>query len=195
MADTRETLPAIIAMNEAIRTADPKQVIILVTDGNPSYAAGLHYLNEKRGNDASVAHRKVIGLQNLDSESETYRPYKQLIERLNRTFKHHMRPSHGFNSVNGAVALVTLFVTHYNFLRPHTSLKWQVPIPLKESRGSRPSRVGGRRSSPSRRKDYFSSIVKERRNLLLLYLIAGPGPSKHPARAAPSPVQPLCPAS
>jgi len=135
VADTRETLPAIIAMNEAIRTADPKQVIILVTDGNPSYAAGLHYLNEKRGNDASVAHRKVIGLQNLDSESETYRPYKQLIERLNRTFKHHMRPSHGFNSVNGAVALVTLFVTHYNFLRPHTSLKWQVPIPLKELEG------------------------------------------------------------
>ena len=133
VADTRETLPAIIAMNEAIRTADPSQVIILVTDGNPSYPAGLHYLNEKR--EASVAHRKVIGLQNLDSESETYRPYKQLIERLNRTFKHHMRPSHGFNSVNGAVALVTLFVTHYNFLRPHTSLKWQVPIPLRELEG------------------------------------------------------------
>jgi len=135
VADSRETLPAVIAMNEAIRTADPNQAIILVTDGNPSYPAGLHYLNEQRGTDAMVAHRKVIGLQNLDSESEAYRPYKQLIERLNRTFKHHMRPSHGFNSVNGAVALVTLFVTHYNFLRPHTSLKWLVPIPLKELEG------------------------------------------------------------
>jgi hypothetical protein len=30
---------------------------------------------------------------------------------------------------------VTLFVTHYDFLRPHTSLKWQVPIPLKELEG------------------------------------------------------------
>jgi putative transposase len=130
VADTRETLPAIIAMNEAIRTADLNQRLILVTDGNPSYPAGLYYLNEQR--DASIGHKKVIGLQNLDSESEAYRPYKQLIERLNRTFKHHVKPSHGFNSVNGAVALVTLFVTHYNFLRPHTSLKWQVPIPLKE---------------------------------------------------------------
>ncbi|OPY63555.1 MAG: hypothetical protein A4E57_03765 [Syntrophorhabdaceae bacterium PtaU1.Bin034] len=46
-----------------------------------------------------------------------------------------MRPSHGFNSFNGALALVTLFVTHYHFLRPHTSLKWQVPIPLKELEG------------------------------------------------------------
>lgn len=133
VADSRETLPAIIAMNEAIRTADANQVVILVTDGNPSYPAGLHYLNEQR--DTSVAHKKVIGLQNLDSESEAYRPYKELIERLNRTFKHHIRPSHGFNGMNGAVALVTLFVTHYNFLRQHTSLKWRVPIPVKELEG------------------------------------------------------------
>ena len=133
IADSRETLPAVIAMNEAIRTADPEQTIILVSDGNPSYPAGIHFLNAQRAKN--LIHRKVIGLQNLDSESAAYRPYKELIERLNRTFKHHMRPSHGFNSVNGAVALVTLFVTHYNFLRPHTSLKWQAPIPLKELEG------------------------------------------------------------
>ena len=133
VAGSRETLPAVVAMNEAIRTADQEQTIILVTDGNPSYPAGIHFLNAQRARN--LIHRKVIGLQNLDSESAAYRPYKQLIERLNRTFKHHMRPSHGFNSVNGAVALVTLFVTHYNFLRPHTSLKWQVPIPLKELEG------------------------------------------------------------
>ena len=135
VADTRETLPAIIAMNEAIRTADTEQPIILVTDGNPSYPAGIHFLNAQRGNDDSLTHKKVIGLQNLDGESEAYREFKQLIERLNRTFKHHVRPSHGFNSLNGAIALVTLFVTHYNFLRPHMSLQWQVPIPLKELEG------------------------------------------------------------
>jgi transposase-like protein len=133
VTDSRETLPAVSAMNEAIRTAEAEQTIILVTDGNPSYPAGIHFLNAQRAKD--LIHRKVIGLQNLDSESTAYRPYKELIERLNRTFKHHMRPAHGFNSVNGAVALVTLFVTHYNFLRPHTSLKWQVPIPLKELEG------------------------------------------------------------
>jgi putative transposase len=133
VADSRETLPAIIAMNEAIRTAQPGQTVILVTDGNPSYPAGIHFLNAER--TAGVQHRKVIGLQNLDSESPAYRPYKQLIERLNRTFKHHIKPSHGFNSMHGAVALVTLFVTHYNFLRPHMSLKWRVPVPLPELEG------------------------------------------------------------
>jgi transposase-like protein len=135
VADSRETLPAVIAMNEAIRTAEPGQTIILVTDGNPSYPAGIHFLNAERTKDVSLQHRKVIGLQNLDSESEAYRPYKQLIERLNRTFKHHVRPSHGFNSVNGALALVTLFVTHYNFLRPHMSLDWRVPVPFSELEG------------------------------------------------------------
>lgn len=133
VADTRETLPAIIAMQEAVRTAEPHQVLILVSDGNPAYPAGIHFLNAER--EKNLIHRKVIGLQNLDSESEAYRPYKQLIERLNRTFKHHMKPSAGFNSVNGAVALVTLFVTHYNFLRPHMSLRWQVPMPLTELEG------------------------------------------------------------
>jgi transposase-like protein len=132
-ANNRETLPAIIAMREAIRTADPNQAIILVTDGNPSYPAGIHFLNAQREKD--LTHRKVIGLQNLDSESTAYRPFKQLIERLNRTFKHHVKPSHGFNSVNGAIALTTLFVTHYNFLRPHMSLKWQVPVPLSQMEG------------------------------------------------------------
>jgi transposase-like protein len=132
VADSRETLPAIIAMKEAVRTADRGQPVILVTDGNPSYPAGIHFLNAQR---ASLQHRKVIGLQNLDSESEAYRPYKQLIERLNRTFKYHVRPACGFASLSGAVALVTLFVTHYNFLRPHMSLQYKPPIELPELEG------------------------------------------------------------
>jgi len=132
LATTRETLPAIIAMKETIRTADPNQIITLVTDGNPSYAAGIHFLNTQGSENPSLQHRKVIGLQNLDSESQEFRPYKQLIERLNRTFKHHVKPSHGFNSPNGALALITLFVTHYNFLRNHMSLNYKTPVPLPE---------------------------------------------------------------
>lgn len=122
VADNRGTLPAVIAMKEAIRTAKPGQPVILVTDGNPSYPSGIHFINARGEHDPSVQHRKVIGLQNLDSKSETYRAFKQIIERLNRTLKHHVKPSHGFNSVNGAIALVVLFVTHYNFLRSHMSL-------------------------------------------------------------------------
>jgi len=30
------------------------------------------------------------------------------------------------------VALTTLFVTYYNFLRPHSALDYRVPVPLPE---------------------------------------------------------------
>jgi len=126
---TRGTLPAVISMNEAVRTAKPEQEIVLVTDGNPSYPAGIHFINQTH--EPNLTHKKVIGLQNLDSESEEYRPFKELIERLNRTYKYHIRSAYGFNYKNGAVALTTLFVTHYNFLRPHISLNYSVPIPLE----------------------------------------------------------------
>lgn len=117
-------------MNEAIRTSHPDQKITFVTDGNPSYPAGIHFINQSR--DSKLAIKKVIGLQNLDSESEEFRPFKQLIERLNRTYKFHIRAASGFKTKNGAISLTTLFVTYFNFLRPHSSLRSSVPIPIKE---------------------------------------------------------------
>jgi hypothetical protein len=119
-------------MNEAIRTASTDQEITLVSDGNPSYPAGIHFINAQANDSQQIQHKKVIGLQNLDAESEEYRSFKQLVERLNRTYKSHVRPASGFNSTNGAVSLTTLFVTHYNFLRPHMSLRYQPPVPMLE---------------------------------------------------------------
>lgn len=132
VADNRGVLPATTSMLEAIRTASPEQEITLVTDGNPSYPAGIHFINAMNTANIPIQFRKVIGLQNLDDESEKFRPFKQIIERLNRTYKHHIKPSHTFNSFNGPVALTTLFVTHYNFLRPHYSLANRTPIRLQE---------------------------------------------------------------
>lgn len=132
VADSRATLPATVAMTEAARTASPEQVLSFITDGNPAYLEAWHFINAQRqsqNNAQPFTHHKVIGLQNLDSESEEYRRYKQLIERLNRTYKHHIRVANGFGSWNGAIALTALFVTYYNFLRPHLALGYQVPIP------------------------------------------------------------------
>lgn len=126
----RDPLAAIVAMKEAVRTAKTDQPITLITDGNPSYSAALHFLNQKRKN--KIKHIKVIGLENLDQDSEEYREFKQIIERLNRTYKQHVRPSAGFSSDNGAIALTTLFVTHYNFLRPHSTLDFKAPVRIPQ---------------------------------------------------------------
>ena len=131
VSDNRGANHAIKTMLEALRTAKPEQKITMVTDGNPSYQAGLHFINANL-EDLKVILRKVIGLQNLDQESETYRPYKQMIERLNRTYKYHVQPASGFGVLNGAVCKTVLFVTHYNFIRGHMALGYKAPIELHE---------------------------------------------------------------
>jgi putative transposase len=118
-------------MTEAARTAKPNQSFRFITDGNPAYASGILFLNQSNPNNL-IEHHKVVGLQNLDQESTDFRAFKQLIERLNRTYKFHVKQANGFKSILGAIALTTLFVTHYNFLRPHSALRYSVPIPLKE---------------------------------------------------------------
>jgi transposase-like protein len=128
VSHTRDVFGAVPSILEAIRTSKPDQVITIISDGNPAYQEAVHFINRKF--DKSLSLKKVIGLQNLDEESEIYRPFKQLIERLNRTYKFHVRSAYGFNSNNGAIALTILFVTHYNFLRDHIALDYQTPIQL-----------------------------------------------------------------
>lgn len=130
-SDNRGAKPAITTMIEALRTAKEDQNITLVTDGNPSYQSGIHFINKNIDN-LKVILKNVIGLQNEDDESEKYRPYKQIIERLNRTYKYHVQAQNGFACINGAIAKLVLFVTHYNFLRPHKTLNYRTPIELPE---------------------------------------------------------------
>jgi len=132
IADSRDALPATVAMTEAARTAKPSQKITFITDGNPAYPAGLHFINTRRDSQSQIQHLKVIGLQNLDEESELNRHFKQIIERFNRTYKYHIRAANGFKTYNGGVALTTLVITHYNFLRANMAIGYRVPIPIAE---------------------------------------------------------------
>jgi transposase-like protein len=107
----------------------------LVTDGNPSYDAAVMAYNDLiRTDDSKLTKRTVIGLENLDKESTEYRAFKQLVERLNRTYKYHTRPRAGFKTFDGAVALTTLFVAFYNFMRPHTARGRSTPVCLESLR-------------------------------------------------------------
>jgi len=67
----------------------------------------------------------VIGLSNDDEVSERYRPFKQKIERLNRTYKATYRVTNGYDMGDGALSSLVLWVAYYNFLRPQEILKLQ----------------------------------------------------------------------
>lgn len=61
--------------------------------------------------------------------STEFRWVKQVVERLNRTFKMSYRITNGYNSDKGALYGVSLWVAYYNFLRPHPYNYWK---PLNE---------------------------------------------------------------
>jgi transposase-like protein/transcription elongation factor Elf1 len=133
VSDNRGVMPALATLTQSMKNAPEKlnHPIEIIADGNPSYDAAVHAINANK-DGTPLKRRKVIGLTNLDEESETFRPFKQLIERLNRTYNFHTRARCGFKSTNGAVALTTLFVAYYNFLRPHSSLNFKPPIQLDD---------------------------------------------------------------
>ncbi|SET00852.1 DDE domain-containing protein [Natronincola peptidivorans] len=71
---------------------------------------------------------QVIGLTNDDPISKEFRSLKQKIERLDRTFKASYRVTCGYGSDDGAAYGVSLWVTYYNFLRPHDLYRWRRPL-------------------------------------------------------------------
>jgi len=135
VSKTRDAVEATATLSAAIRhlADEPALPIEFVGDGNPAYDLAVHIINaDANGTPKPLQRRTVIGLTNEDDESEQFRPFKQLIERLNRTYKFHTRARVGFKNQQGAVALTALFVAHYNFLRPHGALRGRVPIQVPE---------------------------------------------------------------
>jgi transposase-like protein len=132
LSDTRGMQPALALLYNSFGKPDNNvRHPDLITDGNPSYDAAVMAYNDLITNDSSnLKKRTVIGLKNLDAESRDYRSFKQLVERLNRTYKYHTRPRAGFKTFDGAVSLTTLFIAFYNFMRPHSALNNSAPVCL-----------------------------------------------------------------
>lgn len=128
----RDCESAVLAINDVLYKAyDPndQEPLNLIVDGNPIYLLARQWFAQQ-GYIFDIT--QVIGLTNEDPVSKQYRPSKQMIERLNRTFKGNYRPTCGFNSDGGSVDFVTLFVTYFNFLRPHSALENRTPVVIPE---------------------------------------------------------------
>lgn len=130
VSPNRDTATAIKAIDEVlIKMKQVPDNLTFVVDGNPIYLLAKHFFAQ---HGISFDVKQVIGLTNEDEVSKEYRPLKQIVERLNRTFKGNYRATHGFGSQHGSVSFVTLFVAYFNFLRPHATLEGKVPVILPE---------------------------------------------------------------
>jgi transposase-like protein len=124
----RDYVSAVYAINDVlVKLREIPQKLNLITDGNPIYLLAKHFF-AGHGIDFDVT--QVVGLTNDDPVPKEFRPLKQIIERLNRTFKSNYKPTGGYGSVGGAIASVTMFVAYFNFLRPHSKLEGNVPVVL-----------------------------------------------------------------
>ena len=99
--------------------------LILITDGNPIYNAAQIFFNL---NDIHFDLHQVIGVKNKDEESKKYRPYKQIEERLNRTYKQNYYGTNGYDKLECANTYMVLFVAFFNFLRSHSALGYKTPV-------------------------------------------------------------------
>ena len=127
VSDNRGVGPCIFAMRMAFQglTKLPKN-LKFIADGYSAYPLAAMEFARKFKEDFTFKITQVIGLTNDDAVSTEYRPFKQMIERLNRTYKASYRQTNGFDNIEGANYDLALWVAYYNFLRPHKHNKYQV---------------------------------------------------------------------
>lgn len=124
VSNTRDVGPCILAMRMAFSKFKnfPGKALKFVSDGYPAYNLARQQFSM---NNMDFDLTQVIGLTNDDPVSTEYRWLKQIIERLNRTFKFSYQVTNGYGSGTGSNTHVALFVAYYNFLRPHSYTYWE----------------------------------------------------------------------
>lgn len=121
VSDNRSVGPCILAMRKAFNGLKelPKN-FRFIADGYSAYPLAAQQFS-LRENPLCFDITQVIGLANDDAVSKEFRPFKQVVERLNRTFKESYRCTCGYDNFEGANYSVALWVAYYNFLRRHSS--------------------------------------------------------------------------
>jgi hypothetical protein len=124
ISNERDVGPCILAMRMAFSKFKefPGKAFKFVSDGYSAYNLAQQQFEL---HNMKFDLTQVIGLTNDDPVSTEYRWLKQIIERLNRTFKFSYQVTNGYGSGEGSNTHVALFVAYYNFLRPHSYTYWR----------------------------------------------------------------------
>ena len=129
VSDNRGVGPCIMAMRMAFQhLKELPGNFKFIADGYSAYLLAAQQFLIKYKDKFKFNVTQVIGLTNDDEVSKEYRPYKQMIERLNRTYKASYRPTNGFDNYDGANYDLALWVAYYNFLRPHKHNRFRPPV-------------------------------------------------------------------
>ncbi len=121
VSDNRGVGACILAMRMAFqRIKELPKDFKFVADGYSAYPLAAQQFALREEDPLRFDITQVIGLTNDDAVTAENRPFKQMVERLNRTFKASYRHTCGYDNFDGANYSVALWVAYYNFLRPHS---------------------------------------------------------------------------
>ena len=121
VSDNRGVGACILAMRMAFKNLKTlPEKFKFIADGYSAYPLAAQQFALRDDNPLQFDITQVIGLTNDDAVSKEFRPFKQIVERLNRTFKASYRLTCGYDNFDGANYSVALWVCYYNFLRPHS---------------------------------------------------------------------------
>lgn len=90
-----------------------------IADGYSTYPLAAMQFSQKSKGVFVFDITQVIGLTSEDPVSEEFRSFKQIVERLNRTFKSSYRITCSYDNFEGDNYNVVLWIAYYNFLRQH----------------------------------------------------------------------------
>lgn len=111
VSDNRGVGPCILAMRMAFRhLKELSENFKFIADGYSAYPLAAQQFFHEYGNTFKFNITQVIGLTNEDEVSKEFCPYKQMIERLNRTYKGSYRKTNGFDTLHGADYDLALWV-------------------------------------------------------------------------------------
>ena len=124
VSNTRSVGPCILTMRMAFEKFKkfPQKALQFIADGYSAYPLAQQQFKLTNNYDFDIT--QVIGLTNDDEVTKEFRWVKQIVERLNRTFKASYRVTCGYGNEDCAASSVALWVAYYNFLRPHPYTYW-----------------------------------------------------------------------
>ena len=124
--EKRDTKCAVISIYKCLsKYKELPKDLTLISDANPIYNAAQLFFEMI---DIKFDLHQVVGLTNKTEDSIKYRSIKQIEERLNRTYKQNYYGTNGYETLESANEYMVLYVTFFNFLRRHSSLKFKTPV-------------------------------------------------------------------
>ena len=111
VSDNRGVGACILAMRMAFKNiVKLPKTFKFIADGQPAYPLAAQQFALNKDNPLNFDITQVIGLTNDDAVSKEFRPFKQMVERLNRTLKASYRCTCGYDNFDGSNYAVALWV-------------------------------------------------------------------------------------